>query len=99
MPTPLYYSLREAEEFKNRFSSWIGKKSHIGQGVTETLASIEIKQKKIVKPTRNSDMLFRIEFVYENNHKLSAHDFLYHNALWSLANNPEEGKNRRESAA
>lgn len=99
MDRSTYYKIEEAEEFKQRFSSWIGKRTHIGGGVTETLKAIVITPKRILKPTHHNQKLFKIEFKFENRKRLSAYEFLFYNALLSFQNNSEEQRNRSESAA
>jgi hypothetical protein len=94
-----YYKLEEAELFKQRFTSWVGKRSHIGNGISQTLKAIEITPKAKLKHPSKTPKLFKIEFCFEGEIKLDAHEFLFYNALKSYSNVSDETRNRSESAA
>lgn len=77
----LYFNLEQAESIRNTYSSWIGRKAHIGNGYTEVLTDIQIKQKREFKPFRTSETLYSIRFHFQGGQKFYAHDFFLHNGL------------------
>jgi hypothetical protein len=76
-----YYKLEEAEELKRLYSSWIGKKAHIGSGKTAMLKSILIKEKRNFSPLRKEEDLYRVVFEFDTGHRLSGHEFLFFNGF------------------
>jgi len=79
----MYLKIEEAEELKKAYSSWIGKKAHIGNGVTDTLKKIIIRRKRPNEGLKvsNGEKVYRIEFEFESEKKLSAVEFLFYNSL------------------
>jgi hypothetical protein len=79
----MYFRIEEAEELKKMYSSWIGKRAHIGKGRTDTLKAIVIKPKSDSLPQKNKE-LYMIEFEFQNRVKFSARQFLSHNSLMQV---------------
>lgn len=75
-----YYSNEQAEELKNKFEAWIGKKAHVGSGRTEILKQIHILSKKSRNPFTKNRKLFRVSFEFENKRRISANRFLQYNS-------------------
>ena len=77
----MFFRIEEAEELQKMYSSWIGKRAHIGMGMTDTLKAIIIKPKSEIGPRHKSEMLYTIEFEFQNRKKFTARQFLQHNSL------------------
>jgi hypothetical protein len=77
----LYFNLEQAESIKNTYSSWVGRKAHIGNGYTSVLTDIQIKQKREFRAFRTSERLYSIQFYFEGGQKFHADDFFLHNGL------------------
>ena len=75
----MFLRIEEAEKLKNAYASWIGKRAHIGNGVTSTLQSITIKEK--ASNNKNGEKLYHVEFEFENERKFGAVEFLFRNNL------------------
>jgi hypothetical protein len=76
----LYFNLEQAENIRNTYSSWIGRKAHIGNGSTDFLTDIQLKPRHEFRPFR-SEKLYSIQFVFEGGQKFFAHDFFLYNGL------------------
>jgi hypothetical protein len=81
----MYFRIEEAEELQKMYSSWIGKRAHIGMGMTDTLKAI------IIKPAGSSDDddRYTIEFEFQNRKKFTARQFLLHNSLVQVRRSSE----------
>lgn len=75
-----YYKLNEAEEIKQTYSSWVGKKAHAGKGILATLTDIIIKEKRS-RDKIQAEKNYRVIFEFENKKKFAAHEFLKINSL------------------
>jgi hypothetical protein len=85
----MYFRIQEAEELQKMYSSWIGKRAHIGMGMTDTLRAIIIKPKSETGPPEDSDRLYSIEFEFQNRKKFTARQFLLHNSLVQVKRSSE----------
>lgn len=74
----MYYSIERAEDLRKKYSSWIGKRAHVGGGRTEVLKHISIQSKK-VSSSGNEKVLYRVQFEFENK-TFNSHQFLKHNS-------------------
>jgi hypothetical protein len=77
----MYLKMEEAEELKRTYSSWIGKRAHIGKGQTDTLQAIHVQPKRTFKGHRPGKELYRVEFEFSNKKRYSAIEFLFYNSL------------------
>lgn len=80
----MYFRIEEAEELQRMYSSWIGKRAHIGMGMTDTLKAIIITPKTEngeELPEDSPPRLYTIEFEFQNRKKFTARQFLLHNSL------------------
>lgn len=77
----MYLKIEEAEELKKAYSSWIGKKAHVGKGETDTLLAIHVKPKNNLNTGRPAEQLYRVEFEFVNKKRFSAIEFLFYNSL------------------
>jgi hypothetical protein len=75
----MYYSLREAEEIKQTFSSWIGKKAYTVCGKQEVLKNIIIKPVHLA--ANRLKVNFSIDFEFENRNVCASTEFLSVNGL------------------
>jgi hypothetical protein len=75
-----YHTLNEAQEIKQTFASWIGKKVHIGKGKLELLKAILINSRIMIRTSERSENGFYLEFVFENS-KLNVYEFTICNGL------------------
>jgi hypothetical protein len=76
-----YYKLKEAEELRQTYVSWIGKKAHVGNGITSVLKTISVKPKRHFSPLKKQKELYRILFEFDGGYKLNTYEFLFHNSL------------------
>jgi hypothetical protein len=74
----MYLKKEEAEHLKRAYTSWIGKRAHVGNGVSGILKAINVKEKT---PRKGQDKLYHLEFEFENERKFGAVEFLFHNNL------------------
>jgi hypothetical protein len=74
----MYLKKEEAEQLKRAYASWIGKRAHVGNGVSGTLKAITVKEKAQGK---DQERLYHLEFEFENKRKFGAVEFLFHNNL------------------
>jgi hypothetical protein len=81
-----YTGFSEADELKRTYSSWIGKKAHIGDGQMETLKSIIIKGSRSTTISGKNERHYTVYFEFENKKRLSAATFLAVNSLTSVLN-------------
>ncbi|MGZ3884360.1 MAG: hypothetical protein ACXVPQ_11075 [Bacteroidia bacterium] len=79
--TSHYFRLPEANELKQTYSSWIGKKAYVGGGKMETLKDIIIKPSKDIIVFGKSEKGHAVYFEFENKKRLSAYSFLIVNGL------------------
>jgi hypothetical protein len=79
-----YYSLEDAMDLMNTFASWIGKKAHVGNGTTETLKAIEIKESSRIVKALAPEKKYLINFRFENKKVFGAKEFLEVNGLSAL---------------
>ena len=86
-----YYNLEKAEEIRQTYLSWIGKKAHVGNGISATLENITIRAKKEMNPRNSTDELYKVEFQFENKKCFSAHEFLFNNCLLKSDNTAFSG--------
>jgi len=87
----MYFKIEEAEELKKMYSSWIGKRAHIGMGMTDTLKDIIIKPKNSNMPENEKEEYYVIEFEFQNRMKFSARQFLLHNSLVQVRRSEDSG--------
>jgi hypothetical protein len=73
-----YYTLAEAEEIRQTYSSWVGKTAHIGAGSHELLKNISIRSNSDNFPNGKSLV---VEFEFENGRTFSAYEFSVNNGL------------------
>jgi hypothetical protein len=79
-----YYSLDDAMDLLNTFASWIGKKAHVGDGSTEMLKAIEIKESSRIVKAIAPEKKYAINFRFENKKVFTAKEFLEMNGLTAL---------------
>jgi hypothetical protein len=94
-----YYSLEDAKEIMNTFTSWIGKKAHVGDGTTEVLKAIEIKESSRVVKALAPQKKYMINFRFEGRKKFAAAEFLRVNGLERLILALPSNKDNRTHAA
>jgi hypothetical protein len=73
-----HYTLKDAEEIKKAYASWIGKKAHIGAGSHKVLQDI------IVRAGNNGisqEKLYTVEFKFDNGRTFGAYEFGINNGL------------------
>jgi hypothetical protein len=78
-----YHTLPEAQEIKQTYSSWIGKKSHIGMGRQEVLKDITLKPGKPISVGESVEPGYYLEFVFENK-VLNVYEFTVSNGLMPI---------------
>jgi hypothetical protein len=84
MKNLFYFKLEDAEHMRKTYSSWIGKEAHTGKGKKQTLTGINIIQRRLHKPLAQ-DAIYKIEFIFDGQKKLSAYEFLFYNSLVNVA--------------
>jgi hypothetical protein len=94
-----YFNANDAREFKSNFNSWIGRKAHVGNGKTLTLQTIDIREKKQYKTNKDPEKLYRVEFCFENNKRLSTYELLFYNGLHNSTQLNLGNRQRGNSAA
>jgi hypothetical protein len=75
-----YYSAEDVKELMNTFTSWIGKAASLGNGTTDVLKSIEIKESGVSKGI-NPHRKYAVHFKFLNKKKFTANEFLSANGL------------------
>jgi hypothetical protein len=73
-----HYTLEDAEEIKKAYSSWIGKKAHIGGGSHKVLQEIVIR---VSKNDNSSERSYTVEFRFDDNRVFGAYEFGINNGL------------------
>jgi hypothetical protein len=78
-----YHTFSEAQEIKQTYSSWIGKKAHTGMGQQELLRDITLKSGNTVSVGEHPDQAYYLEFVFENK-VLNVYEFTVGNGLMPI---------------
>jgi hypothetical protein len=77
----MYYCLEDAREILTTFTSWIGKRASVGDGTTDILKSIEVKESTRIARTLAPEKRFSVNFKFENKKRFTAQEFLKANGL------------------
>jgi hypothetical protein len=77
----MYLRIEEAEKLKQTYASWIGKRAHVGNGVSGILKAITVKEKVSNNKGKDGEKLYHLEFEFDNERKFGAVEFLFHNNL------------------
>jgi hypothetical protein len=75
-----YYSLEEAEEVRQTYSSWIGKKAYTLSGIQEILKNISIKPGRIISGEKTRHGFF-VDFEFDNGGQCGSYEFMSRNGL------------------
>lgn len=79
-----YYRLKEAEELKQTYSSWVNKKAHAGNGTFAILKCIKVRPRRSAKTFFEVEKVYSVQFEFENKIKLDAQNFLLNNGLTAV---------------
>jgi hypothetical protein len=75
-----YHTLTEAQEIKQTYYSWIGKRSHIGMGKQEILKDITLKAGRAIAVGEALEQGYYLEFIFETK-MLNVYEFTVSNGL------------------
>lgn len=76
-----YYTLREAEEIRHTYSSWIGKKAFIEGSRQETLKRIIVRPAIELNPRAEAEDGYLVEFEFSNRKITGSYEFMTSNGL------------------
>lgn len=76
-----HFKLPEANELKQTYSSWIGKKAYMTDGKMETLQSITVRPSGDISIRGQHEKGYVVDFEFANKKRLSANEFLEANGL------------------
>jgi hypothetical protein len=78
-----YHTLSEAQEIRQTYSSWIGKKAHIGMGKQEMLRTIDLKAGRSIVVGGSIEQGYYLEFIFESK-TLNVYEFTVGNGLMPI---------------
>jgi hypothetical protein len=78
-----YHTYTEAQEIRQSYLSWIGKKAHIGMGRQEVLKDIAVKIGNAISVGEKPEQAYYLEFAFENK-VLNVYEFTVGNGLMPI---------------
>lgn len=93
-----YHTLKEAEEIRRTYCSWISKRAHSGLGKQEYLRDIVIKPGNRISVGGINEQGYYLEFIFENR-VLNVYEFTVSNGLMPITGTLSVAEIKRQVAS